>query len=1048
MTRMMPRVLVLLCLVAPATRGNEPDRYDRFFDRVKPVLDSRCVSCHGPDKKEGKLRLDSAEGLAKGGVSGPAIDPEDPNESLILKAVRHDDDVSAMPPKERLRDDQISDLVAWVCDGAPWPEPARVLVDEDAEIVSALVAGEGSARVQGDRASGESSVIITGQKQADRIPGWNFPVREHPKAGEYRYARFAWKKRGGGGMMIEFARDGGWRDQGQTNASWVAGANTTGWPAIIVADEAPGAWTVVTRDLWADGGSWVDWSVTGLCVTSIDGGEVGVDSMVLGPTIESLDAYKPGRGLPAFAVTKGKARLGDAWVDAENPIRKIFRGERLDLWSLKGPTRPAVPEVRDSSWVRTPVDRFVLARLEAKGLAPSPGADRRTLIRRLMFDLHGLPPAPEEVRAFVEDPAADAYERLVERLLASPRYGERWGRHWLDVARYADSNGYERDEFRPTMWRYRDYVIRAFNDDKPYDAFVREQLAGDELAEGRPADAKTTDFLIATGFLRAGPWDSTKEVFKQQDLARDEVLVDMTETTAATFLGQTLACCRCHDHKNDPFSHDDNYRMRAFFAATKPTDHTLASLEGREEVENQNAVIDRHVQALEAERQRLVSVSAKRLADSRTSALPEAIRALLDQPVADGANQVRLAFRKVALEISEDRAIKAFSEAEKKLFDDIGQKIAETNKQKAEAPSAWGMTDKPDEVTPTFVLVQGDHKKPKHEVLPGFPSVLDPNPAEVKSPESGRTTGRRLTLAEWVVSPTNPWTARVMVNRIWMHHFGRGIVATPDDFGFSGARPTHPELLDWLSVEFRERGWSIKSMHRLIVLSSAYRQASVEDESRHAIDPGNALLWRQNPRRLDAESLRDALLSISGRLLPKESGPPLWPAIPREVLNSQPSIYETTANLQGYYTDPADATDVRSVFLVRKRAIPLPFLQTFDAPDPNGCVGRRQVTTVAPQALVLMNNSLSLRLAEALATRLEREEPGSVGLQLRRAFELAFGRAPKDAEAAILADHLARLARLHAGRLGQEDGSAESRHAALVDACRALINTNEFLTID
>ena len=496
------------------------------------MLTSKCVPCHGPDKGEGKLRLDSAEALAKGGVSGPAIDPGDPGESLLLKAVRHDDGVSAMPPKESLRDDQIADLAAWVRDGAAWPAPARVLVEDDPAIVPAFTTGDGSARLEGDdRAYGSAALVVSGQREVGRVAGWNFPVREHPGAGEVRYLRFSWKKRGGGAMMFELARDGTWRSQGETNASWVAGVNTTGWAAIPVAEDAPGVWMAVTRDLWADGGSWGDWSVTGLGVTAIDGGEVALDSVLLGPTIESLDAYKPGRGVPAFPSEKARRRLGDAWTDAENPIRTIFRGERLDLWSLRKPARPPLPEVRDPSNVRAPVDRFVLAKLDAEGLAPSPEADRRTLIRRVTFDVTGLPPTPDEVRAFVEDRRPDAYDRLVDRLLASPRYGEKWGRAWLDVVRYADSNGFERDEFRPNMWRYRDYVIRSLNADVPYDRFVTEQIAGDELSPGPVQSAADAGRIAATGYLRLGSFDSTTSLFTEDKKGRDELMADLANTT-------------------------------------------------------------------------------------------------------------------------------------------------------------------------------------------------------------------------------------------------------------------------------------------------------------------------------------------------------------------------------------------------------------------------------------------------------------------------------------------------------------------------------------
>ena len=1052
MTRPMPAVLVFLALSAPAASGSGPDRYDRFFDRVRPILTARCVSCHGPDKKEGKLRLDSAEGLAKGGAGGPAIDPDDPDESPILKAVRHDDGVSAMPPKEHLKDDQIADLTAWVRGGAPWPATARVLLEDDAEIVPALTSGDGSARLQGDRASGEAALFVAGQKQADRISGWNFPVRERPKAGEYRYVRFAWKKRGGGGMMVELARDGGWRDQGQTNAAWVAGPNTTGWAAIAVGEEAPGDWTVITRDLWADGGSWGDWSVTGLCVTSIDGGEVGVDSMILGPTIESLDAYKPGRGLPAFIPEKDKARLGDAWTDARNPIRAIFRGQRLDLWSLRKPARPPVPEVRSPEMGKSPIDRFLLAKLDAAGIAPSPEADRRTLIRRVTFDLTGLPPSPEEVRAFVEDRNPSAYERLVDRLLASPRYGEKWGRAWLDVVRYADSNGFERDEFRPDMWRYRDYVIRSLNADKPFDRFATEQLAGDEMAAGPVRSAEDADRIAATGYLRLGTFDSTTSLFAEDKKGRDELMGDLANTTGAAFLGLTMSCCQCHDHKYDPLSQADHFRLRAFFAAVKPKDKEVVSLPAeREAIEAHNADADRRIKAAEASRKALIEPARRKLADEKRAGLPEEARKLLDIPreKRDAATKEKLKPIQEALKVKDEDAIAALPEQDRKRAEALAAEIESIKSMKRTLATARVMTDAGRSAPPTNVFFQGDFTQPRDEVAPGYPSALDPNPATIETPPT-ETTGRRLALARWIASRDNPWTARVVVNRIWQGYFGRGLVATPNDFGHAGARPTHPELLDWLAAELMEHGWSLKHIHRLIATSAAYRRASADDPARRAVDPENRLLWRQEVRRLDAEALRDSLIAVSGRLLPVDSGPPRWPPVAEAVLEVQPAIIEARhddgGRLQNWYAEPAESTDVRSVFLVQKRSVPLPLLLPFDLPDTTASCARRSSTTVAPQALTLLNNPDVVRWSRAFADRVAWSAGADPSARAGAAFRLAFQREPDADEKGMALDLLRRHADLYAKDDAAKLGPPDVR--ALADLCRALMNANEFLYID
>jgi mono/diheme cytochrome c family protein len=1052
MIRSRLAILGLLALAGPAAMGSEPDRYDRFFREVKPVLMARCVSCHGPDKQEGKLRLDSAEGLTKGGASGPAIDRDDPKESLILKAVRHDEDVSAMPPKERLRDDQIAALSAWVHDGAVWPETVQVLVDDEAKIASALTAGEGSARFQGRLDPGKSALVITGQKQADRILGWDFRVREHPQAGEYRYFRFAWRKREAGGMMVELARDGGWRNQGETNAAWVAGLNTTGWPAISLGEQAPADWTVVTRDLWADGGSWGDWSVTGVGFTSIGGGEFGVDAMILGPTIESLDAYKPGRGRPAFAGAEGKRPLGDAWTDPENPIRRIFGGERLDLWSLRKPVRPLPPMVGSSEKPENPIDRFVLAKLEAAGLMPSPEADRRTLIRRLSFDLTGLPPSPGEMKAFLEDRGPDAYERLVDRLLASPRYGEKWGRAWLDVVRYADSNGFERDEFRPNMWRYRDYVIRSLNADKPYDRFVTEQLAGDEVAPGPVRTLEDADRVAATGYLRLGTFDSTTSLFTEDKKGRDELMADLANTTGAAFLGLTMSCCQCHDHKYDPLSQADHFRMRAFFAAVKPTDDEVISLpEEREAIETHNADVDRRMSAVQAARETLLEPPRARLVAEKQAALPGEIRKLLDIPVdnRDAATKEKLKPFQEGLKVHDDGVLAALPESVRKQAESFAAEVETIKKSKRSPATARVMTDAGRSAPPTHVFFQGDFTQPRDAVEPGYPSVLDPNPAVIESPAT-ESTGRRLTLARWITSRENPWTARVVVNRIWQGYFGRGLVATANDLGYAGARPSHPELLDWLATELMDHGWSLKHAHRLIVTSATYRQSSLDDPVRRSIDPENRLLWRQEIRRLDAESLRDALLVVSGRLLPVDSGPPRWPPVAEAVLEVQPAIIEARhddgGRLQNWYAEPAETTDVRSVFLVQKRSVPLPLLLPFDLPDTTVSCARRSSTTVAPQALTLLNNPDVVRWSRAFAGRVATQAGATAPARVITAFRLGLQRDPQPAEQALALDLLQRNAAEYARDEASKFGPPDRR--ALADLCRAIMNVNEFLYID
>jgi hypothetical protein len=1046
-------------LLGVRTRGadSESAPQERYFKQIKPLLEAKCLQCHGPDKQKGKLRLDSREALLKGGDSGPAVVPGDPEKSLLIQAVRHTHKDVQMPPKEKLKDEQIAALTRWVKDGAVLPAPVMVLFEGAEEIVQALKEGNGTIRLsKSDRARGSAALVVAPQRSAPTIPGWNFRIREKPGPDEYRYIRFSWKKRGGGAIMLEVANGGKWRTEKETHGAWVAGANTTGWAAHVIAEAAPQEWTTVTRDLWKDGGPWADFTLTGLCFTAIDGGEALLDSVILGPSIESLDAHLPGRGKPAFATTApAKERLGDAWSDPDNPIVKIFNGQRLDLWSFKKPVHGELPVVKDQAWVRTPIDRFILAKLEAAGLRPSPEADRRTLVRRLYFDLLGLPPTPEEIHGVLHDPANNWYEKLVEKLLASPRYGERMARQWLDVVRYADTNGFERDEFRPNAWRYRDYVIRSFNQDKPYDRFIREQLAGDEMREGEPgASAPGADRIIATGYLRLGTYDSTRGLFAEDKKGHDELMADLVTTSGSAFLGLTLACCQCHNHKYDPISQADHYRLRAFFAAVRFRDDIpVATPKELESINAHNAALDEQSKPLQQQLGALLAEAKARLAEERQAKFPPEIVELLKIKETDRDEAAKKTLKPYLdkLNVSDKDAAAALKDEAKKRHDELTTKVADLAGKKQTPDKALAMSDTGASAPATHVFFQGDFTQPREQTPPGFLSALDPNPAKV-TPPNGNTTGRRTALASWIASPANPLTARVLVNRLWQQHFNKGLVATPNDFGFSGARPTHPELLDWLALEFAEKGWSIKQVHRLLVLSAAYRQTSVDDPQRRPRDPDNALLWRQNPRRLDAETLRDALLSVSGLLLPYEGGRSLWPPVPEDMLKAQPGILEAleghdSGRLQGWYADPVEKTDVRSIYLIQKRVLPLPFLQSFDLPDTTCSCGRRNVTTVAPQALTLLNSPTAFRMAGAFADRVAKEAGDDSGKRIERALRLALGRGPDEDEKRIALKLLERHTELYAKQAKPGDAASAPKRA-LLDICRAFLNLNEFVYID
>ena len=799
-----------------------------FSKQVLPLLRTRCITCHGPEKQEGGLRLDSLDAAIKGGDQGPAIVPGDVESSLFVKAIAFADPDLQMPPKQKLSEPEISVLKQWIQGGAAWPA-------ESSEAVS---------------------------------------------------------------------------------------------------DE----------------------------------------------------------------------QMGDAFHDERNPVRKLFGEERLTLWSLRKPTVVEPDGLSDADRERPSevIDAFLRRKLEASDLKMSAPADRRTLIRRITFDLTGLPPTPEAVAVFESDRSAEALESLVDRLLSSPHYGERQARLWLDVVRYADTHGYERDEFRPLVWRYRDYVVRSFNADKPFDEFVREQLAGDELVSGAPRNAEEADALIATGYLRLGQWDSTAAIFQEEDRLRAEQMADLTNTTASAFLGLTMSCCQCHDHKYDPLTQSDHFRLRAFFAGVTPKDDLSISLpEEQTAIDSHNTIVDQQIVACK-----------KQL-----------------EPLTDDVESTRT--QRAAIE----------------------KQIQELEASRRSPDVAMAALDSGGEAPATHLLYQGDFASPREEVLPGYVTALYPGPAQIEKPREN-STGRRLALANWIVSDSNPWTARVIVNRIWQQHFGTGIVTTANDFGFSGARPTHPELLDWLANKFVAEGWSIKHLHRWIVLSKAYQQSSLAESIPEA-DPGNSLLWRQNIQRLDAETLRDSLLMVSGLLLPTQGGRPLWPEVPEELTHAQPAILEAIKDgdggrMQGWYTDPPEQTDVRSLYLIRKRCLPIPFLQSFDLPDSTVSCARRDTTVVAPQALMLLNSPEAIRYAEALADRILRDTPQLTEASdehekalVERLFQLSLNRQPTAEEQTLAAEHLQHE------QAKVLDGNQQSRmRFSFVSLCRAMLNVNEFVYVD
>ena len=712
-----------------------------------------------------------------------------------------------------------------------------------------------------------------------------------------------------------------------------------------------------------------------------------------------------------------------------------FTQRQRDFWSFQKVKAQTPPPVKHANWARTPIDAFILAKLEAKGIEPGPAADRVTLLRRASFDLIGLPPTPEEVAAFLADRSPDAYEKVVDRLLASPQYGERWGRHWLDLARFAESEGFKADEVRPNAWRYRDYVIASFNQDKPYDRFVQEQIAGDEMWPGNP------EARIATGFNRHYPDESNARNLFQR---RQEILDDVTDATGAVFMGLTYGCARCHNHKFDPILQADYYRLQAFYANTAADDH-IPMLTGAAlaEYRAKKAAWEEKTATIRSQMAELLAPVKKNTSTDYFDKYPPEIQAMILKPAAQRTPyESQMAWKaKPYLDMPDDEAAKQLKGDAKKSYDALKAELAKyADLNSGEPPEGIGMMDLGRTAPATHVLAVGMYDAPKEEVQPGFLTLLDPGPAPIVPPANVESTGRRTALAKWLTDPANPLAARVMVNRIWHYHFGRGIVGTPSDFGVMGERPTHPELLDWLAAEFVRSGWSMKHMHRLIMTSAAYRQASDFRKDAAEADPSNRLLWAFPRQRHDSEVIRDASLAVSGVLNLKAGGPSIYPELPQGMVSPR----------GGWRLSALDERNRRSVYIFVKRNSRYPMMEAFDMPDTHESCPRREVTTTAPQALTMLNDKVVLEWAQAFAARaLADKDP------VDRAFRLAYSRPPdaweKDTvqtfffkQKSVIAERAAKgekLALPSAVPAGVEPAYA----AAFVDFCQMLLNSNEFV---
>jgi hypothetical protein len=871
-------------------------------------------------------------------------------------------------------------------------------------------------------------------------------------------------------------------------------------------------------------------------------GEGGKARMPIGPPLSQ----------DKIAVLEQWVKEGAVWPTGGKFVSGPTLMERGKThWAFQPVARRTVPKPKMAHWVRNPIDAFILKGLEAKGLKPSPTASRRELIRRVSYDLIGLPPTPEEVAAFEADKAPDAYDKLLDRLLASPHYGEKWGRHWLDLVRYAETNSYERDNPKPNITKYRDYVIRAFNEDKPYDRFIQEQLAGDEMPN------PSTDALTATAYYRLGIWDDEPADVKQ---AVFDDLDDLVTTTGQAFLGLTMDCARCHDHKLDPIPQKDYYRFASFFRNINrfknggPTDERTCFDTPEQKQDYERRLTERtaksqakqaEIAAIDAEFRKQFPALVKSgdltdlhyryyegawngfpnfdaLKPSATGGLSAnlltlaprrrdenigfAFEGTLNVPqtgeytfaldsddgsrlsidgkkvvekITDGGQgqekqgKVHLAAGTVrfrldyyqgnsefgltlgwsgpgfarrplsALESCDERGFPALRSAElpivlgaekAKQLDTLVKEKTALDTQAVPSEKVLVVSEAGPKAPDMFLLQRGNIATPGDKVEPGFPLCASGGPATVPDPPAGAmTSGRRTALARWLSAPTNPLTARVMVNRIWQHHFGHGLVRTPNDFGLTGARPTHPELLDWLANAFVAQGWSLKKMHRLMLTSNAYKQASAPNAQGLARDPVNDLCWRFDMRRLDAEEIRDSVLAVCGNLNLTMFGPSIYPELPKDIIAAQ-----TTPGAD-WYTAKMKPEDLnrRSIYIHVKRSLIYPLLASFDLPETDRTTPTRFSSTQPTQALSMMNGPLLNKQAAVLAERVRKESGVEPHAFTRRLFSLVMQRPPTEKE---IAEGMALLTRMQ--------GRGVKPDQAQTYLCLLALNLNEFLYLD
>jgi mono/diheme cytochrome c family protein len=957
-----------------------------FEKDVAPIFRAKCLKCHGERERKGELDLRTAAGVLKGGESGAVIVPKDPEKSLLFEKVLEGE----MPPgkKDRLGEAEVATIRRWI---------------------------EAGARAAAQTAAGPDDGTERELNQHDVIP-----------------------------ILLRRCTvcHGARLQEGQldlrTKALMLRGGKSG--PAIVPGkpDES-------------------------LLIKKIRAGDMPPLTRLIEVSIKPIEPAET--DIIARWIAQG-APEADIQPDVATtePDPLVSDADR-DFWAFQTPQPVNPPPVDNASRVQNPIDRFILEKLEARGLSLAPEANRAALLRRVTFDLTGLAPELAEIEAYLADARPDAYERLVDRLLESPRCGERWGRHWLDLAGYADSEGKrEQDIPRHYAWRYRDYVIRAMNADKPYDRFLTEQIAGDELADYEHAPEITQelyDNLVATGFLRMAP-DPTWFNLTNFIPDRLDVIADEIDVLGSAVLGLTMKCVRCHSHKFDPIPHRDYYRLLAVFKGAfdehdwmktnwhnglsmgprSDRDLPIVASSERRQWEEHNAALAKEIAGRNAALEEKAQVLTKKYQAERLAAVPDSLRddvaKMLETPAENRSEVQKYLAEKFEKGLRIDRnELTKMDAGFKQLADETTKRVADLESRKLGEPKIRALWDR-GEPSPTYIYRRGDYLSPARLVGPGVPSVLTDGktPFEVAPPWPGATkTGRRLAFARWLTRPDHPLVARVMVNRLWKHHFGTGIVKTLDNFGKTGTPPTHPELLDWLAREFMRRGWSMKAMHRLMVTSATYRQSSAVTPALETADPENMLLSRMPLQRLSADQLYDTMLQVAGRLDETRFGAP-------DAVDARPDGLVVPRRTERGWR--------RSIYVEQQRKAVVTGLESFDFPlmNPN-CIERRD-STVVLQALHLMNNGMVYELADALARRVETDAGTNPAAQITRVYLVALGRNPDADEKSLGVSSLARLTDHWATPAGNgaEPDRRAAAHKALATYCHAILNSAEFLYVD